>query len=232
VTAIRASGLEKAYGDVRALDGMSLTVEAGDLLGFLGANGAGKTTTIRVLTGQVVPDGGTAAVDGVDPVADPVAARARIGILPEQASPPTYLTPREYFSLVGAVRQIPDDRRRSRVDEWTDRLGFEPRLDTLCGDLSRGQQQKVMMTAAFLHDPDVVLVDEPLANLDPIVQERVKTFLADYCRAGNAVLLSTHHVEVAADLCTRVAIVRAGCVHEEYGRVDAATLRSAFLGDE
>jgi len=215
VTALRARGLRKAFGDVQALDGMSLSVEAGELFGFLGANGAGKTTTIRILTGQLRPDGGDAEVLGVDPTVDPVGVRRRIGVLPEQESPPSFLTPREYFSFVGAVRGLEDGTVDERVAAWADRLSYEGKLDTLCADLSRGQQQKVMITQAFLHEPAAVFIDEPLVNLDPVMQERAKAFLRDYRDAGNALFVSTHHVEVAAELCDRVGIVSEGRLRVE-----------------
>jgi ABC-2 type transport system ATP-binding protein len=215
VTALRARGLRKSFGDVQALDGMSLSVEAGELFGFLGANGAGKTTTIRILTGQLRPDGGDAEVLGVDPTVDPVGVRRRIGVLPEQESPPSFLTPREYFSFVGAVRGLDDGTVDERVAAWADRLSYEGKLDTLCADLSRGQQQKVMITQAFLHEPAAVFIDEPLVNLDPVMQERAKAFLRDYRDAGNALFVSTHHVEVAAELCDRVGIVSEGRLRVE-----------------
>jgi ABC-2 type transport system ATP-binding protein len=210
VSAIRADELTKAYGDLTALSGLSLSVERGEIFGFLGPNGAGKTTAIEVLTGQSRPDAGSAAVLGVDPVAEPVAVRERIGVLPEQERPPSYLTPREYFSFVGAVRDLDEETIEKEVQTWTDRLSFREKLDTLCTDLSRGQQQKVMITGAFLHEPEAVFIDEPLANLDPIVQERVKRFLEEYRTGGNAVFLSTHDIEVAEQLCTRVGIVNEG----------------------
>jgi len=210
MTAIQTRDLTKSYGEVRALSGLSLTVEEGDLFGLLGPNGAGKTTTIRILTGQLRPDGGEVSVLGRDPVSEPIAVRRAVGVLPEQESPPSFMTPREYFSFVGRVREMDRDVVGERVETWADRLGFEAKLDTLSTDLSRGQQQKVMITGAFLHEPDLVFIDEPLANLDPIVQERVKEFLLEYRRAGNTLFLSTHHIAVAEELCSRVGIVARG----------------------
>ena len=210
MVAISTSNLRKTYGDVTALADLSLSIDEGELFGALGPNGAGKTTTIKILTGQLQPDSGTASVLGYDPVADPVETRRHVGILPEQESPPSFLTPREYFDFVGTVRAIPDDVVDERVDAWTERLSFAEKLDTVSTDLSRGQQQKVMITQAFLHEPEVVFIDEPLANLDPIVQERVKDFLVAYRDAGNTIFISTHHIEVAEEVCSRVGIVSGG----------------------
>jgi ABC-2 type transport system ATP-binding protein len=169
---------------------------------------------------------------GVDPAEDPVGVRERVGILPEKESPPSFLTPREYFQFVGSVRGIDDATVDERTEAWADRLGFAAKLDTLTTDLSRGQQQKVMISGAFLHEPELVFIDEPLANLDPIVQERVKRFLVDYREAGNTVVISTHNVDVAAELCSTVGIVSAGSlvaevVPSELGEEE--TLLDAFL---
>jgi ABC-2 type transport system ATP-binding protein len=212
---VRTQDLTKHYGDLAALSGLSLAVEAGELFGLLGPNGAGKTTTIRVLTGQLVPDGGTAAVLGTDPTAEPVETRRRVGVLPEQESPPSFMTPREYFGFVGEVRDLAEHAVEERVETWADRLAYREKLDTVNTDLSRGQQQKVMITAAFLHEPELVFIDEPLANLDPIVQERVKQFLSEYVAAGNTVFLSTHHIGVAEELCSRVGVVSGGALVAE-----------------
>ncbi|WP_267643615.1 ABC transporter ATP-binding protein [Haloarchaeobius amylolyticus] len=210
MSAIRTENLRKTYGDVTALADLSLDIGRGELFGALGPNGAGKTTTIKILTGQLEPDSGSASVLGHDPVADPVETRRHIGILPEQESPPSFMTPREYFDFVGTVRDLDQGVVDSRVETWANRLSFAEKLDTLNTDLSRGQQQKVMITQAFLHEPEVVFIDEPLANLDPIVQERTKRFLTNYRDAGNTIFISTHHIEVAEEICSRVGIVYGG----------------------
>jgi len=222
--AVAVRGVTKRYGDVLALDDLSLSLPRGELFGFLGPNGAGKTTTITVLTGQRRPDAGEARVLGVDPAADPVAARRTVGVLPEREDPPSFLTPREYLQFVGRVRSMSPDRVAERTEEWGDRLSLGGKLDTLGADLSRGQRQKVMLAAAFLHEPGLVFVDEPLANLDPIVQERVKAHLVDYADRGNTVFLSTHNIDVAEAICTRVGVLRAGRL--------VADSRPADLGPE
>ncbi len=221
MSVIRTDDLRKAYGDVAALAGLSLSIDSSELYGLLGPNGAGKTTAMELLTGQIVADAGSAEVLGVDPAADPLGVRERVGILPEKESPPSFSTPREYFQFVGAVRGMADDEVDEQTERWAERLSFTEKLDTLSTDLSRGQQQKTMIAGAFLHEPEVVFIDEPLANLDPIVQERVKRFLTNYREAGNTVVVSTHNVDVAAELCSRVGIVNAG---ELVAEVDPADL--------
>ena len=207
---IRVRGLEKSFGDIDALAGLSFDVDGGELYGFLGPNGAGKTTTIRILTGQLTPDAGSVEVDGTDPSTEPIETRRRVGILPEDGAPPSFFTPREYFRYVSRIRDLDAETVTDRTAAWADRLGYRGKLDTLHTDLSRGQQQKVMITQAFLHEPEVVFIDEPLANLDPLVQEQVKSFLRTYVEDGNAVFVSTHNIDVAEELCSRVGIVADG----------------------
>ncbi|QPV62747.1 ABC transporter ATP-binding protein [Halosimplex litoreum] len=206
--AIETMDLTKRYGDVTALSSLSLSVPEGELFGLLGPNGSGKTTTIEILTGQLDPTEGTASVLGHDPAGDPLAVREAVGILPEREDPPSFLTPREYLQFVGDVRGLSgvDDR----IAEWADRLGFVDTLDTISTDLSEGERQRVMLAQTFVHEPDLVFIDEPLVNLDPIMQAEVKDHMRDYCERGNTLFLSTHFLEVAEELCTSVGIVRDG----------------------
>ena len=208
MAAIETTELTRRFGDVTALSGLSLDVEEGALFGLLGPNGAGKTTTIELLTGQREPSGGSATVVGHDPVTEPTAVTEAIGILPEREDPPSFLTPREYLTFVGEVRALDD--LDDRIGTWAERLEFAGVLDALSTGLSEGERQRVMLAAAFLHDPELVFIDEPLVNLDPIMQEQVKAELAAYCERGNTLFLSTHYVDVAAELCTHVGIVEDG----------------------
>src|SRR6056297_125289 len=208
MTAIETVELTKRFGDLEALADLSLTVPEGELFALLGPNGSGKTTTIEILTGQLDPTSGTASVLGHDPVSDPLAVRQSVGILPEREDPPSFLTPREYLQFVGAVRDLDDVA--ARVDEWADRFEFREKLDTLATDLSEGERQRVMLAAAFVHEPDLVFIDEPLVNLNPLMQEQIKGHFREYVERGNTVFLSTHFIEVAEELCTQVAIVSDG----------------------
>jgi ABC-2 type transport system ATP-binding protein len=222
--AVETTNLRKEYGDLIALDGLDLAVEAGELYGLLGPNGSGKTTTIEILTGQRTPTDGSASVLGVDPVSDPVGVRESIGILPEREDPPSFLTPREYLSFVGDVRDI--DAVEERIETWASKFEFGGVLDTLSTDLSEGQRQRVMLAQVFIHEPDLVFIDEPLVNLDPLMQAEVKTHLREYCAAGNTLFLSTHFMEVAEQLCTRVGIIADGRLRTEQ---DPTTLDAGLL---
>jgi ABC-2 type transport system ATP-binding protein len=206
--AVETTNLTKQYGDVLALDSLDLSVERGELYGLLGPNGSGKTTTIERLTGQRTPTDGSARVLGEDPVAEPIEVRRAVGILPEREDPPSFLTPREYLEFVGDVRDVPEIDER--IENWARKLGFRGVMDTLSTDLSEGERQRVMLAQVFIHEPELVFIDEPLVNLDPLMQADVKKILQEYCEEGNTLFLSTHFMEVAEELCTQVGIIADG----------------------
>jgi ABC-2 type transport system ATP-binding protein len=223
---IEAKNLTKRYGDVIAVDTVSLTVERGALFGLLGPNGSGKTTMIKMLTGQTRPTVGSATVLGIDVVTDPVGVRGRVGIIPEQETPPTFLTAMEYLGFVAAVRKIPDFEKKA--DWWFDFLDFADKKDVLCKDLSRGTRQKLMFTQAFIHEPALALIDEPLINFDPIMQDLVKDYLAGYVKKGRTIFISTHILEVAEEICSGFAILHKGALLHT-GPVAELTARGEHL---
>lgn len=205
---LEAQNISKIYGDVTAVNQVSFTVEKGSLFGLLGPNGSGKTTMIKMLTGQIRASGGSATVLGIDVGTDPIGVRSRVGIIPEQETPPSFLTAMEYLDLVGDIRKIPD--LAGRADWWFDFLDFADKKNVLCKDLSRGTRQKLMLTQAFIHQPALALIDEPLINFDPVMQRKVKDFLAGYVRSGNTIFISTHILAIAEEICTRFAILHKG----------------------
>jgi ABC-2 type transport system ATP-binding protein len=205
---IEAQDLSKAYGEVQAVDHVTLSVKEGALFGLLGPNGSGKTTMIKMLTGHTKPTGGTATVLGLDVIQDPVGVRGRVGIIPEQETPPSFLTAIEYLEFVAAVRKIPEIDKKA--DFWFDYLDFADKKNVLCKDLSRGTRQKLMFTQAFIHEPALALIDEPLINFDPIMQDLVKEFLVDYVKKGRTIFISTHILEVAEEICSEFAILHKG----------------------
>jgi len=182
-TILDAQKLSKNYGDVAAVDNVSISVQEGALFGLLGPNGSGKTTMIKMLTGQVRPTGGSATVLGLDVTIDPVGVRDRVGIIPEQETPPSFLTSMEYLRFVGAVRKIAGIEEKA--DWWFDFLEFRDKRNVLCKDLSRGTRQKLMFAQAFIHEPALALIDEPLINFDPIMQDVVKEY--DHAGSGQGV---------------------------------------------
>lgn len=220
-TAVRVSGIEKAFGSVRALDGVTFSVEEGEFFGLLGPNGAGKTTLVRILTGQLAPDAGDGETMGV-PFREGVEIKRRIGIVPEAETPPTFLTAQEFLELVGRLRELTGVPER--VSRWLSFFEVEDKRDVLCRDLSKGQRQKVMLAAAFLPETDLLMLDEPFINLDPVFQRKVRGYLAEHVRDGGTVFMCTHILEIAEKLCTRLGIIHRGRI-VALGRLDE--IRSA-----
>jgi len=225
-TVIDARDLSKNYGDVTAVDHVNLHVDEGALFGLLGPNGSGKTTMIRMLTGQTKPTAGSATVLGIDVTKDPIGIRARVGIIPEQETPPSFLTAIEYLEFVGAVRKIPEIG--TKADWWFDFLDFADKKNVLCKDLSRGARQKLMFAQAFIHEPALALIDEPLINFDPIMQDLVKDYLATYVKKGKTIFVSTHILEVAEEICSDFAILHKGTLLHT-GTVAELTSRGEHL---
>jgi len=204
---IKAHSLTKRFGKLIAVDNLDITINQGEIFGFIGPNGAGKTTTLQMLTGQLLPTSGTASVLGIDVASDPIAVKAAIGIVPELEYPPSFLTVEEYLYFVAAVRGLPDD---GRVDKWIEFFGLEDRRSTMCMSLSKGLKKKTTLSAAMLHEPRVLFMDEPFLDLDPLIQKKLKSWLLDYVKGGGTVFLSTHILELAEKLCTSVGIIDKG----------------------
>jgi len=200
--------LTKQFGAVTAVNDITLSVQKGALYGLLGPNGSGKTTMIKLLTGQIHPTSGSATVQSCDVTKDPIGVRRQVGIIPEQETPPSFLTASEYLFFVGDIRAIPDIE--SKAEWWFDFLDFSDKKDVLCKDLSRGTRQKLMFAQAFIHKPTLALIDEPLSNFDPIMQRRVKDYLLAYITTGNTIFMSTHLLEVAEEICSEFAIMHKG----------------------
>ena len=207
---IDARDIVKDFNGMKALSNVSITVDKGDFYGFFGPNGAGKTTLIRILTGQLEPTSGTVSVLGVDVVKDPMKVKELVGIVPEVESPPTYLTGYEYLYFVGTVRRL--DRLEDRIEKWLSFFDLESKKGTICKDMSKGMRQKLMLASAFIHEPELLFLDEPFINLDPIYQKVLRDYLEDYISGGGSVFMCSHILEIAERLCNRLAIVNLGHV--------------------
>ena len=203
---ISCNKLSKKYEDVLALDKVNLEIEKGEFFGLLGPNGAGKTTLLKILTGQIKSSKGTAEILGMNIEDNVIDVKKKIAIVPEQESPPSFLTPREVLEMVVSIRQIenPD------IEEWITFFELEAMEGRVCRNLSRGQKQKVMLAAAFISDTNLMFLDEPFINLDPIVQTKVRDWLVQYVNKGGTVFLNTHLLENAQRLCDRAAIIHNG----------------------
>jgi ABC-2 type transport system ATP-binding protein len=205
---IEIKNLTKNFGTLKALDKVSLDVGKGEIFGLLGPNGSGKTTLIKCITGQIKPSEGSMSVLGIDVLKNPIKARELIGIIPEQENPPSFLTAEEYLYFVAKLRKLKNID--SEINYWFKFLEFEDQRNALCKDLSRGTRQKLMISQAFLHKPVLVFIDEPLINLDPIVQRKIKDFLIKYAKKGNTVFICTHILEIAQEICSNISILNKG----------------------
>jgi ABC-2 type transport system ATP-binding protein len=204
-TAIAVMGLEKHYGTTRAVDGLSFEVERGEVFGLLGPNGAGKTTTVEILEGYRAPDAGTARVLGLDPVRDGTQLRPRIGVMLQEGGLYPGLKPRELLRLFAAYYDNPDD-----PDRLLDAVGLTEKAGTNVRRLSGGQQQRLSLACALIGRPDVVFLDEPTAGMDPHARATTWQLVRDLRDRAVTVLLTTHAMDEAEDLCDRVAIIAGG----------------------
>ncbi|SDG20783.1 ABC-2 type transport system ATP-binding protein [Methanolobus vulcani] len=205
---ITVKNLSKNFGDTKAVDAVDLEVKKGELFGLLGPNGSGKTTMIKMLTGQIKPTEGEVSVLGVDVLANPLRVKELTGIIPEQETPPSFLTAEEYLHFVAKIRKL--EAFEDKCEWWFTYLDFAGQKDILCKDLSRGTRQKLMLAQAFLHEPELVIIDEPLINLDPLMQRKVKDYLRDYVSKGGTVFISTHILEIAREICSSMGIIYKG----------------------
>jgi ABC-2 type transport system ATP-binding protein len=208
---IEVQHITKHYGRVMAVDDVSFRVERGEILGFLGPNGAGKTTTMRILTGYMPPTDGKATVAGYDVFTHPLEAKARTGYLPEM--PPLYpdMTVREYLDFVAKIKGVPPKERRTRVISVMERTRVADMSARHCSKLSKGYRQRVGLAQALIHNPEVLILDEPTAGLDPkqIIETRdlIRSLAGDH-----TIVLSTHILPEVAQTCQRVVIINKGRV--------------------
>jgi len=201
--------LTKKFGDLVAVDNVTLTVSRGEVLGFLGPNGAGKSTTMKIVAGFLEPTSGRAEVCGFNVVRDPVAVKRKMGYLPEGA--PTYgeMTPLSYLGFIAAIRGFDGAERRRRVDAAVEKLALEQVLRQPIETLSKGYKRRVGLAQAILHDPEVLVMDEPTDGLDPNQKRHVRDLIKDMS-ADKAIVISTHILEEVDAVCTRAIIIAAG----------------------
>jgi ABC-2 type transport system ATP-binding protein len=204
------SGGVPTAGGIVALDGLDLSVGEGELFGLLGPNGAGKTTTIGVLTTRVVPTGGQALIGGADVVADAVAVRARIGVVPQRPNPDRGLNVLENLLFHAAYFGFSQASSRARARDILARLGLGDRAEARVDELSGGQQQRLMIARALVHEPRVIFLDEPTVGLDPQARLALWEILRALHAEGRTIVMTTHYMEEAEQLCDRVAIVDRG----------------------
>ena len=208
-TTISARGLTRRFGANAVVKRVDLDLKRGEVLGFLGPNGAGKTTTMQMLTGNLAPTEGEIAICGIDLLEEPLAAKAKIGYLPE--TPPLYrdLTVDEFLDLAAKLHRVPKARRKVAIAHAKERCGLTDVGRKLIGSLSKGYHQRVGIAQAIAHEPDVVILDEPTVGLDPNQIREIRTLIRDLGRA-HSVILSTHILSEVESICDRVQIMHRG----------------------
>ncbi|MEO6444774.1 MAG: ABC transporter ATP-binding protein [Gemmatimonadaceae bacterium] len=209
---IQLSSLTKRYGSFTAVDSIDLSVPRGELFGMLGPNGAGKTTTLRMIAGILRPTAGTVKIAGLDLTTNAVAAKSRLGFIPDRPFIYEKLTGMEFLHFVaGLYRQEgPDIEHRAR--ELLALFDLEEWRDELVESYSHGMRQKLIISSAFVHRPEVIVVDEPMVGLDPKAAKILKDLFREYTRRGNTIMMSTHTLEVAETLCDRIGIIQGGVI--------------------
>ena len=207
---IRIEGLTKSYQDVVAVNNLSLTIPRGEFFSFLGPNGAGKTTTIKILSGLIRPTAGRAVVAGFDVQENPVEAKYRIGYIPDHPYLYEKLSGADFFRFVGDLFSVPRPLQEEKMEYYFDLLSLTPAADKLIENYSHGMRQKLVISASLMHDPEIIIVDEPMVGLDPQSTRTVKKLLKDMARAGATVFLSTHVLSVAEELADRIGIITKG----------------------
>jgi len=210
ITDLSKTFLDRARGVVNAVDHVSFCCEPGEIVGLLGPNGAGKTTLLRVLATLLKPTAGRAGVAGFDVETEPLEARKKFGYLTADTGLYKQLTPVETLCFFGALHEIPDKTLQARIDHFVGIFGMEEFKNSPCRGLSTGQKQRVNLARALIHDPPVLLLDEPTAGLDLVISSAILDFIRQAKNEGRCVLFSTHHVSEAELLCDRIVIIHRG----------------------
>jgi ABC-2 type transport system ATP-binding protein len=230
--------VSKSYnkGKVKAVDDLTLTVPSGEIFGFLGPNGAGKTTTLKLIVGLLRPDTGSIRVDGVDVRTEPLRTKASMTYVPDYPAVYERLTGLEYLNFMGDVYGVPRALRLDRISKWLEIFELEQAVTNPIQSYSHGMKQKIVLIAAILPAPKVMLLDEPMVGLDPRSSHSLKELMREHCDAGGTLFFSTHIMEVAERLCDRLAIIHKGRLvacgtMEELRRIDERdqSLENIFL---
>lgn len=205
--AVEVTNLKKTYksSNVKALNGLTLHIERKKVLGLLGPNGAGKSTFIKCITGLIKPDSGEIKIfgQGLGHITD------KVGYMPEEASIYDFLTGRDFIETIGCLRNMNKEEIHARIEELKDVFDL-PNLDILVSSYSKGNKEKILFLATVLHNPKLLILDEPFTGLDPVVIYKAKKFIKEYAEKGNTVILSTHILEMASQICDEVAIINSG----------------------
>jgi ABC-2 type transport system ATP-binding protein len=223
---IEIQSLTKRYGTFTAVDSLDLVVPKGELFGFLGPNGAGKTTTLRMIAGILRPTAGRVKIGGIDVSENPMAAKAALGYIPDRPFIYEKLTGAEFLRFVAGIYRQHGKAIEHRGQELLALFDLDQWSDELVESYSHGMRQKLIIASAFIHKPDVIVVDEPMVGLDPKAARILKDLFSEYTRRGHTVMMSTHTLEVAESMCDRIGIIQGGKIRA-LGTMDELRANSA-----
>ncbi len=234
---LKLTNLTKKFGKFTAVNNINLEINAGDFFGFLGQNGAGKTTTIKMITGLYAPSSGTVQINGIDIQRDHIEAKKIIGYIPDQPFLYEKLTGKEFLYFCGGIYQIEKSKLKNKIDETIHQLKIEQWVDKRTEEYSQGMKQRIAIASALLHEPKLLVVDEPMVGLDPQSALVVKNVLKEKAEHGVAIFMSTHSLNVAEEICSRIGIIKDGkMIFEDKNEVieqiigtDHQNLESLFL---
>lgn len=237
---ITAENLHKRYGDLRAVDGISLDVKEGELFGFLGPNGAGKTTTLSMISGLLKPDEGTVTLNNIDVWQEPKKAKRRLGLVPQDVALYEELNALENLNFWGGLYGLTRSELKQNIEEILERVGLSDRAKDRIHKYSGGMKRRLNLAVGLVHKPKVVLLDEPTVGIDPQARNNIMDIIREIAREGTTIIFTTHHLEEAEDLCERIAIMDHGKILatgsvEELAKVsgdeDIVTIKGSFSPD-
>lgn len=223
---LQLKNIVKKFGSFTAVDGINLHVEQGELYGFLGPNGAGKTTTIKLIAGIYAPTSGSILINGIDISKNPIKAKLQIGYVPDQPYLYEKLTGREFLYFSGGLYNLNKKTIQHKIDELVDLLKIENWLDKRTEEYSQGMRQRITIASALLHNPKLLILDEPMVGLDPQSTVLVKKILNQKVSEGASVFVSTHSLSFAEEICSRIGIIKAGAMIYEDKREAIETIKA------
>lgn len=229
---LKIEHLTKSYGDKKAVDDLSLHIAPGEIYGFIGHNGAGKTTTIKACCGILQADCGEVYIDGVSVKENPIAAKAKLAYIPDNPDLYTFMTGIQFLNFIGDVFGVSAEDRQARIRKYADLFLLTSDLAQPISAYSHGMKQKLAVVSALLHEPKLLIMDEPFVGLDPKASHILKELMRERCNAGGAIFFSTHVLEVAEKLCDKVAIIKNGRLIKSGAMEDVkgdASLENVFL---
>lgn len=207
---LKIEHLTKIYGDKKAVDDLSLHIKPGEIYGFIGHNGAGKTTTLKACCGILQYDSGEITIDGISMKEDPIACKSKIAYIPDNPDIYEFMTGIQFLNFVADVFNVPAGKRKERITKYADAFEITGDLGSPISAYSHGMKQKLTVISALLHEPKLIIMDEPFVGLDPKATHLLKEIMREMCSKGSAIFFSTHVLEVAEKLCDKVAIIKNG----------------------